>query len=160
MYRIDVIDPQVVNDYADETAKRLKPLIDAYLDNQVLTLPVDGQNVNIAVCQGSLTEKVLTYLSDSSNLKSFLALDVKGQYNWVRDLQKDSYPNDFIFKKLGKTTYQKHIQGNPPFIDHFNEIMYDIFVTNGYEVLVDKTAFISNTYIEVCPYGAPGFFRG
>lgn len=151
MYRIDV-DPQVVKDYADETATNLKPLIDAYLGGQVLVLPVDGQNVNIAVCQGSLTEKVLTYLSDPNNLKAFLVLDVKGQYSWVRGLQKASYPNDFIFKKLGKVTYQKHIQGNPPFIDHFNEIMHDIFVTNGYEALVDKTTFISNTHIEVCPY--------
>lgn len=152
MYRIDVIDPQVVEDYADDMAKKIKPLIDAYLGGQVLILPVNGQSINIAVSQGSITQSVLTHLSDLNNLKAFLKIDVKGQYKCVSDLKKSQYPNDFVFKKLGKGTYTKNVQGTPPFIDHFNEIMYDIFVTNGYEALIDKVAFINNTHIEVCPY--------
>lgn len=152
MYRIDVIDAQVVEDYAEDIAKKLKPLIDAYLGGQVFVLPIKGTNVNIAVSQGSITWNVLTRLSDFNNLKTFLKLNVNGQYKWVKYLQRASYPNDFLFKKLGKGTYTKNVQGTPPFIDHFNEIMYDIFVTNGYEALVDKVAFINNTHIEVCPY--------
>lgn len=152
MYRIEALDLQVVEDYADDIAKKLKPQIDAYLGGQVKILPVEGRNINITVCHGSLTEKVLSWLSDLNVLKNFLKLDVKGQYKFISDLKKDQYPDDFIFKKLAKGTYQKHVQGNPQFLDHFNEIIYDIFVTNGYDVLVDTTTFISNTHIEVCPY--------
>lgn len=152
MYRIEAIDAQVLEDYANEMAQGLKPIIDAYLGGQVKILLVEGRNINIAVSKGSLTEKVLTRLSGINNLKDFLKMDVKGQYKLVNYLKKAPYPDDFIFRKLGKGTYQKHVQGNPQFIDHFNEIFYDIFVTNGYEVLIDKTTFISRSQIEVCPY--------
>lgn len=152
MYRIETLDAQVVEDYADEMAKSLKPIIDAYLGGQVKTLSIEGRNINIAVSKGSLTDKVLTWLSGINNLKDFLKTDVKGQYKLVNDLKKNPYPDDFIFRKLGKGTYQKHVQGNPQFIDHFNEIIYDVFVTNGYEALIDKTTFICKTHIEVCPY--------
>lgn len=152
MYRIDVVDMQVVNDYADVLASQLKPLVDSYLGGQVLIVPIKGGNISVAVNQGSITHQILTYLSDLNNLKAFLKIDVKTQYKWVRHLQETNYPDDFIFKKLGIGTYKSNINGAPQFIDHFNEIMYDIFVTHGYEALIDTSTFISNTHIEVCPY--------
>lgn len=152
MYKIDAIDPQVVDTYASDMAAHIKPVIDAYLKGQVLMVPVGGHDKQVVVLQGTLTHKVLSYLSDINNLKSFLMLDVRGHYKWVQELKKDKMPDDLIFKKLGSTTYNRHYNVNAPFIDHFNEIVYDIFVTNGYESYVNTTQFIQNTGIRICPY--------
>lgn len=152
MYKIDVIDQQVVDNYANSMANRLKPIIDDYLNGQALIVPVDNQDIQVVVINGSLTHKVLTLLSDLENLKKLLKLNFSGQYKFIQSLHKSTTPDKVIFKKLGKTTYQKHYNGQSPFIDHFNEIIYDIFVIKGYEQLLDKDLFIQNTHLKICPY--------
>lgn len=153
MYRIDTAAPNVVDAYADDMAGKLKPIIDDYLVRQrELVIPVDGQDIHVAVLKGCLTYKILTVLSDLEKLKKFLKMGVKSQYRLVEGLKRDSTPDDLIFKKLGLTTYKRHFKRNPAIIDHFNEIMYNIFVTNGYDAHVNTTQFISNSGLEICPY--------
>lgn len=153
MYRIDTAAPNVVDAYTDDMASKLKPIIDDYLAGQrELVFPVDGQDIHVVVLNGSLTHNILTVLSDLEELKKFLKMGVKLQFRMVENLKRDSTPDDLIFKKLGLTTYKRHFKRNPTIIDHFNEIIYDIFVTNGYDAHVNTTQFISNTGLKICPY--------
>ena len=153
MYRIETADQNVVDAYADDMAGKLKPVIDDYLAGQRGgVIPIDGRDIQVMVTNKSLTHKILTFLSDLENLKKFLKMSVKKQYDWVDSLKNTNTPDDIIFKKLGSTTYKRYYIGNPPVIDHFNEIMYDIFVTNGYDAHVDTTLFINATKLKICPY--------
>lgn len=152
MYKIDNVDIQVVDNYADTIAAKIKPLIDAYLGGQVLNTDVDGNHIGIMVKKNSLTHTVLTKLSNIENLKAFLKFGVKDMYKWVDLLKRKKYPGGLIFKKLGKGTYNKYYTGKPLMVDHFNEIFYDIFVTNGYDIIVNTTLFIQNTGLIICPY--------
>lgn len=152
MYKISTADPQIIGAYVDDMAGKLKPAIADYLQGKELDVDLNGSIVKVAVENRSLTHRFLKSLSDIETLKKYLKMEVGGQYLLVRRLQNEKYSDDLIFKRLGVTTYKKYYKGNPPVIDHFNEIMHDIFVANGYDAFIDKLGFITNTRLRICPY--------
>lgn len=153
MYKIKNAAQAVVDAYSDDMAGKLKPVIDEYLaQRRDLRISLDSGEIRVVVNKDSLTHKILSRLSNLESLKKFLKMEVKQQYSLVESLKKYETPDDVIFKKFGSTTYKRHYKGNPSTIDHFNEIMYDIFVTNGYDAHVNTREFINNTELKICPY--------
>ena len=153
MYRIKKAAQDVVDAYSDDMAGKLKPVIDDYLaGRRDLKISLGSGDIRVVVVKDSLTHKILSQLSNLDNLKKFLKMGVGQQYSLVESLKKHGTPDDVIFKKLGSTTYKRYYKGTLATIDHFNEIMYDIFVTNGYDAHVNTIEFINNTGLKICPY--------
>lgn len=141
--------------YAKVYAAKLLPLINAYLGGKVLDLTVKNRGVvHLTVDIKSLTRRFLEKLSDPNWLEKFLLLTPSQQMSFIKYLKGQKYPDELIFKKLLVGTYDKYNLTPGAFFDHFNEIIYDIFVNGIYDGdgTFDKRAFIVNSGLRVCPY--------
>ena len=148
--------------YAKVYAAKLLPLINAYLGGKVLDITVKNRGiVHLAVDAKNLTRRFLEKLSDPNWLEKFLLMSPTKQMSFIKYLESLKYPNELIFKRLLVGTFDKYnlIQGAS--FDHFNEIIYDIFVNGIYDGdgTFDKRNFIRNTGLKVCPYCGMEYIR-
>ena len=154
MYKL--LTPQNGEDrsFASAYAVNILKEITEYLGGKELVIPIKNYgNAIVKVENGSLTERFLRKLSDENQLMDYLCYGCKEQLQIIKKLKGCSYPDDKIFKRLGVTAYRKYYNGVS--IDHFNEIMYDIFVTKIYDSedgIFDKASFVHNSGLRVCPY--------
>ena len=154
MYKL--LTPQNGEDrsFASAYAVNILKEITEYLGGKELVIPIKKYgNAIVKVDNGSLTERFLRILSDENQLIDYLCYGFKEQLQIIKKLKEYAYPNDKIFNRLGMTAYRKYYNGVS--IDHFNEIMYDIFVTKIYDSeddVFDKASFVHNSGLRVCPY--------
>ncbi len=141
--------------YAKMYVAKLLPLINAYLGGKVLDITVKNRGVvHLVVDAKSLTRRFLEKLSDPNWLEKFLLMSPSQQLSFIKYLKGQKYPDELIFKKLLVGTYNKYHLATCASFDHFNEIVYDIFVNGIYDGdgTFDKRDFINNTGLHVCPY--------
>lgn len=156
MYKIEF--PQNGEDvaYAKAYAAKLIPLINEYLNNgKVLDVAVKNRGtVHVAVDTNSLTRKFLSQLSDVAFLEKYLLMKPTLQVKLIQRLKATKYPDELIFRSITAGRCDKHKMLAFPTFDHFNKIMYDIFVNGVYDGkgAFDKRAFIRNSGLRVCPY--------
>ena len=152
MYRVPQPDPQVVNDFCRDTAKKLRPVIDSFLNGETFQLPVRNRgDVQIGVGLNTLTRRFLTQLKQNNKLEAYLAWTYKQQKKFVNQLERNAYSDELIFKALGARIYDANFNGNAEPYDDFNEICYEIFVNRGYET-INKADFIRSKGLTTCPY--------
>lgn len=160
MYKIPVLDSKTPFDYANTYSAKLLPIIQSYLQGATIKLSIKNRgDVLVGVQKNTPTHELLTYLSNPKSLQSYLLWGIREQYNLIERLDNlNSYPTEFIFKKLGAGVYdKKRIAGQAQPIDHFNTIFHNIFIDQIYDntstpAPFDKHDFISKTQIRVCPY--------
>ena len=159
MYRIETPADGRDYTYASSVAPKLQKIIVDYLNNgRCCTVTFrNGTSVMIGVAANSITHKLLTKLSDLNYLIRFLMMKPGAQLSFIKKMTQWVTPNEILFQPLTKKVYLKYYKGNPAQIDHFNEIMYDIFVISGYENKngesgFDKRQFIVDSQLAVCPY--------
>lgn len=156
MYNIEF--PQNGEDvaYAKAYAAKLIPLINEYLNNgKVLDVAVKNRGtVHVAVDTNSLTRKFLNQLSDVAFLEKYLLMKPASQVKLIQKLEATKYPDELIFCSITAGRCDKYKMLAFPTFDHFNKIMYDIFVNSMYDGdgTFDKRAFIRNSGLRVCPY--------
>lgn len=141
--------------YAKEYAAKLLPLVNAYLGGKVLEVAVKKRGtVHVAVDAMSLTRRFLQKIAKQEWLEKFLLMSPAKQVAFINYLEGQKYPNDLIFKRLLVGTYKKYKLEACESFDHFNEIVYDIFVNGVYDGVetFDKRDFIKNSGLRVCPY--------
>ncbi len=145
--------------YANALAPKLQSIIMDYLNHgRCCTVTFrNGDSVDVGVGTKTISRRFLTMLSDIDKLKGFLLMKPTKQIAYIKKMQNWVTPNEILFQALTKKTYHKYYKGNPASVDHFNEIMYDIFVVNGYEDKkgesgFDKHQFIKNSQLSICPY--------
>lgn len=164
MYKIEI--PQNGEDvaYAKAYAAKLIPLIEDYLNNgKVLDVAVKNRGtVHVAVGKNTLTRKFLNQLSDVAFLEKYLLMKPTSQVRLINKLAAiKRYPEELIFKKITAGLCDKYQMLAHVTFDHFNEIMYDIFVNGVYDGkgAFDKRAFIRNSGLRVCPYCGMEFIK-
>lgn len=148
--------------YAKVYAAKLLPLINAYLGGKVLDVMVKNRGVvHLAVDTKSLTRRFLEKLSDQNWLEKFLLMNPSQQVSFIKYLESLRYPNELIFKRLLAGTFDKYNLTRGGYFDHFNEIIYDIFVNGIYDGdgTFDKHNFIQNTGLKICPYCGMEYIR-
>lgn len=159
MYKINIPNDGRDVTYASTLAPMIQTIINDYLNNgRYCTVKLkSGENIEVGVGNKSTTRKFLTQLLDINRLQTFLLYNPIQQVNLINTMHSWKYPDDLIFRKLTKGILKKYYKGANGRIDNFNEIMYDIFVVNGYENKngesgFDKRSFIVNSNLRVCPY--------
>lgn len=156
MYKIQKASGAIISAYAHDIALKLLPLIQAYLNGKILQIAIKNRGTaNITLKKDSLTYRFLISISTLDKLKEYLLWSHDRQCNFINKLHDSKYPDDLIFKKLGARTYDLYY--NAASLDHFNEIVYDIFVNGIYDnqgnpPAFDKRQFINNSGLRVCPY--------
>lgn len=141
--------------YAKLYAAKLLPLVNDYLDGKVLDITVKGRGiVHVAVGARSLTRRFLNQMTNQDWLEKFLMMYPSKQVSFIKYLKGQLYPDELIFKRLLVGTYDKYHLATCTEFDHFNEIVYDIFVNGIYDGdgTFDKRAFINNSGLLICPY--------
>lgn len=159
MYAIEMPNDGREIAYAATIAPKIQSIILDYLNNgRHCTFTFrNGDSIEIGVSAKSISHKFLVTLSDIEKLKSFLIMKPQMQLAYIKSMHKWATPDDILFQGLTKKTYKKYYKGDPATIDHFNEIMYDIFVVRGYENSTgesgfDKRQFIIDSQLSICPY--------
>ena len=159
MYSIEIPSDGREIAYAASLAPKLQAIIIDYLKNgrRCTVTFRNGASIDIVVKANSISHKFLTMLSDIDKLKDFLLMKPHEQLAYIKRMQKWVTPDEILFQALTKSTYQRYYKGNPTSVDHFNEIMFDIFVVNGYENKngesgFDKRQFIIDSQLSICPY--------
>ena len=156
MYKIEM--PRHGEDvaYAKAYATKLIPLIEDYLNNgKVLEVAVKNRGtVHVAVGKNTLTRSFLQKLSNITFLEKYLLMKPTTQVKLIQRLEATKYPDELIFSSITAGRCDKHKMLAFPTFDHFNKIMYDIFVNSMYDGkgTFDKRAFIINSGLRVCPY--------
>lgn len=141
--------------YAKVYAAKLLPLVNDYLSGKVLDITVKRKGiVHVAVGTNSLTSRLLKQMTNQDWLENFLLMSPSKQVTFIKYLEKQTYPDELIFKKLLVETYKKYNLRACATFDHFNEIVYDIFVNGVYDGdgTFDKRGFVKNSGLRVCPY--------
>lgn len=142
--------------YAKAYAAKLIPLIDDYLNNgKVLEVAVKNRGtVHVAVGKNTLTRSFLQQLSNITFLEKYLLMKPTSQVKLIQKLKAAKYPDELIFNSITAGRCDKYKMLTLPTFDHFNKIMYEIFVKGVYDGngTFDKRAFIRNSELRVCPY--------
>ena len=118
--------------------------------------------VHVAVGKNTLTRKILIQLSDVAFLEKYLLMKPTSQVRLINKLAAiKRYPEKLIFKKITAVLCDKYQMLAHATFDHFNEIMYDIFVNGVYDGkgTFDKRAFIRDSGLRVCPYCGMEFVK-
>lgn len=160
MYRITPPDDGRDVTYASYFAPKLQTIINGYLNNdRCCRIKLrNGDEYEVGVADKGYTRKFLTKLSDIKFLQHYLLYTPKQQMKLIESIrQKWHCPNEILFQGLSKKIITKYYSGVSGRIDHFNEVMYDIFVVNGYENSngesdFNKHLFIVNSGLAICPY--------
>ena len=147
--------------YASRMAPRLQSIINDFLNNGRCCIVKlrNGDEYEIGVGSNTYTRKFLTKLSDLSFLQQYLLFSPQQQIKLIGTMHnKWKCQNEILFQGLTKNTINRYYKGiTGKNIDHFNEVMYDIFVEYGYENKngqsgFDKHQFIVDTGLCICPY--------
>lgn len=152
MYKILTPNNPFLSNYCQVRANNLRQVIDSFLNGKTFQLFVrNRRDVQIGVGTNTLTRRFLSYLFQGDTLDKYLALSYQKQVKIINIFKNNQYPNDLIFKPLCARIYDAHFASQQEPYDDFNEICYEIFVNQGYE-LIDKADFINSTGLKICPY--------
>lgn len=142
---------------------RVRNNIEAYVNNtKSLQITVSNLTVNIAIIQDSITDAFLRDLLEDDNLKKLLCGNIDYLKTVVADIEqkrlgKHYSLKDFYYHRLTKTHIENLIGRqliDNDTVDITKAILYDIFVTEGYEneEIFNKDGFVKSLDLRVCPY--------
>lgn len=161
MYKINAINPDIINFHLDHFLEPASRLMVGFRDGE---LSFKGQlgrknviKLTYLVIPGSPTWKFLDKYSSPSELKKLLCGSWNDLLQIVADV--DNLMNGDDWKcSLTKSAYEKEkyqgkiIRNGNIYVDSFNDIIKHIFVDELYEHYLDKFQFVKSMNLKVCPY--------
>lgn len=163
MYKIEKEDMDLNLIHVDEICKKVQHNINEFLcqknPKEIKIVDNDGATVYAKIEPGKLTDWFLRKLQNSGNLEKL----IKGDLDYMKETIKEiddkcgelSYPKEFLKEKATKKgigeALKMSFKGRLK-LDYFNEILYDIFVENGYNKVFPKNQLVKSLKLRVCPY--------
>lgn len=179
MYRLKDPPEARLEVFFNHAKKSIMDRIDAWLNNQVKDVEIPCRSkylkLKAKVESGSLTEQFLRYYQTEEHLKELMLGKMDDFIQIIRDLKTKSatlnYPEDYVFSSMKVKDYEKYENHGAKLtatvtkdFDHFNTILSDIFLDNGYDgeysstdKVFDKNEFIKMLNLRICPYCGRAF---
>lgn len=184
MYTIPNPSRLILVDHADALVAHIKAQIErflpAYGNESIKVLKGDYLKLDAKVSKGSITEWFLDKLHDETYLRKLLTGDMNYLLGVLTELEQERVSRkinpELLQKSMTKELYEKLVGKLKPkkkvkrVYDCFNDILYNIFVVNGYDyqkgsgakkvVAFNKSQHVENMDLRICPYCGRAFVYG
>ena len=179
MYRLSEPPETRLEVFFDQVKKPIMDRIDAWLNNQINNVEIPCRSkylkLKAKIEPGSLTDQFLRYYQTDEHLKELLLGKMDDFIRIIRNLKDNStalgYPEEYIFSSMKVKDYERYENHGAKLIatvvkdfDHFNTIVSDIFINNGYDgkdndgnAVFDKSDFVNMLNLRICPYCGRAF---
>lgn len=183
MYTIPKPSKRVLDDHANDLLARIKTQVERFLPDykheSITILNNKKIKLEAKVSKGSITEWFLKKLHNDAYLRNLLTGDMTCLLGVLAELENERVSRrilpEYLQKSMTQDMYEKKcgkLKGKKVkrVYDCFNDILYNIFVVNGYayqktiggkkDVVFDKSKHVEELGLRICPYCGRAFVYG